>query len=224
MNDEFYEGPKKWVKHQPREISTSPEEPEISSPKTVKTSIPLEIIDTLRDSALLPRKSGAYGRMDEIWIEVTNLKGWLSRPATDYAMTPFYWARVRKMLDAAVANHDPSVFDQFADAWNVKSSTKATGKNRRRSGKIVKMEASTLKLMQDLIPASISTTPGKPTSLRILDIIEDFQRRHKRAPTQKEISESSGKNRDSEESGGLSEGDVSIQISDLGLGDLLSRG
>jgi hypothetical protein len=220
MNENDYEAPKKWLKYKPSDLPTKPEEPEKtkgSTPKTVNPPIPLELIETLRARAQLPRKKDNYGRNDELWDNVLNLKGWLSKPASDYSMAGVHWERIKKMLDAAVTEHDPIIFGQFSDAWNAKSEKKLTDQVKKRS-KNNTVSDKVLKCIEGLIPAPRSTTPGKPTLLWIINIIEDLQRKLRRAPTQKEIIVALA-----DKGFELPEGDLSEQLCEMGLGDSLSR-
>jgi hypothetical protein len=213
MNENDYEAPRKWIKYRARELPKKPEEPEkpeIIQPGVSKPPIPLEMLDALMEKAALPRKRASYGRQDEMWENVCELKGWLAKPATDFQMAPIYWRKIKAILDDAVETHDPAAFEQFADAW--KTFTMSAVDKSPVSG--------LAKAIADLIPATAAIHPGQPTALWILDIINGFQRKHGRAPTQKEIAVKSSQ---SDEAGGITEGDVSSQIDSLGLRDLMSR-
>jgi len=215
MSDDFDVGPKNWQKHKPSEPPTKPEEPkkpEINQPRVCKPPILLEMLDTLQETAALPRKRASYGRQDELWVNVGELKGWLAKPATNFRMAPIYWTKIKAILDDAVETHDPAAFEQFADAW--KTFTMSAVDEGPMFG--------LAKAIADLIPANSDISPTQPAALRILDIIENFQRTHNRTPTQKEIAGISSKNEDTEGRGGISTEDVSKQIAALGLGDLMS--
>jgi hypothetical protein len=132
---------KKWVKHVPREASSvkRKSQEKVAKVKAIKVErppIPDEKIEELRHKYSIPTATNKMeNRHLEIWALVTEIKGYLTKAATLPTLMPMHkslWPDLRAILDDAIQENDPAVFEEFIKAW---SSLEIRNEVRRNSAK-----------------------------------------------------------------------------------------
>jgi hypothetical protein len=199
-------------------------------PKTRSAPISYEMIYRLIDRYSAPLQSIPEDSTAAIWATVAEIKGWMEKnggntahgmPADPHNFRRGAWQKLRRILDDAVEEYNPSAFNTLSNAWQECEVRKPTPRPKHsRAQSIIdpwkeNEELEKRKLaenIENLIPALPTKDPNSPRKIDFLEAILDLQRKLKRAPTRREI----------EEKTGISKNRVCDMVKDMGLGDLLS--
>jgi hypothetical protein len=221
---------KKWVKHVPGEASSVKRKSQekvvkVKAIKVKRPPIPDEKIEELHWKYSLPTATDKMNDQHfKIWILVTEIKGYLTKAAIRPTLIPehkYRWPELRVMLDHAIQENDPAVFEWFAEAWSKSAIRNEVRQNSSKKLGITE-ESKLHAFIEDWTPNMPSTGPNSPVTIDILSIIQDLQRRKElkgmRAPTQAEIVTASGKRKH----GGYTPNEVRRQLGKMELLDLMS--
>lgn len=212
---------KTWKRHIPKEAQKNPRgrKPLIQEEPPISTQT-LEALE-LRFSVPLHKKADKIEESDlEMWQLVCDLKGWLSRDATEEKWKEFAWDKIREILDQAVAKGDQKPFEQFSKEWqkaDIRKSARRKIKPKEPKNR-TKERIELAKKIDALLPNVPANKPNSPTSVIILGIIASLQRKLKtRAPTIDEILAQSEKLKGMEEKGGIDKREADRQIKKMGV-------
>jgi hypothetical protein len=196
---------KKYVKHVPREASAVKRKSQekvvkVKAIKVERPPIPDEKIEELLRKYSLPTATDKMkNQCVDIWALVTEIKGYLTKAAILPTLMPMHkslWPDLRAILDDAIQENNPAVFEEFTKAW---LSLEIRNEVRRNSSKKLGTtgKANLAASIEDLIPNLPSKKSKSPLAFEILNIIQNLQctkrLRGMRAPTQAEIVTASGK-------------------------------
>jgi hypothetical protein len=214
---------KKFVKHTPRETPKAKRKLTAKAPKQQKPPIPQDTLEALklRFSVPVSKKTDEIEESDlEMWQLVCDLKGWLSRDATELKWKEFAWGKLREILDQAVAKGDQKPFEQFSKAWqkaDIRKSARRKIKPKDPKNR-TKHRLELAEKIEALLPNIPANKPNSPISIVILDIIASLQPKLKtRAPTIDEILAQSVKLKGMEEKGGINRREAVRQIEKMGI-------
>lgn len=211
---------KKWKRHIPKEAQN----PRGHKPLIQEEPpIPEQILEALklRFSVPLHKKTDKIEESDlEMWQLVCELKGWLTKDAADGMWKESAWAKLREILDQAVAKGDQKPFEQFSKEWqkaDIRKSARRKIKPKDPKNRTKEMIGLAQKI-DALLPNVPANKPNSPTSVIILGIIASLQRKLKtRAPTVDEILAQSVKLKGMEEKGGIDRREAVRQIKKMGI-------
>jgi hypothetical protein len=214
---------KKFVKYTPNETPKAERKPAAKAPKQEEGPIPQDILEALELRFSLPvhKKAAEIEESDlEMWQLVCDLKGWLTRDATELKWKESAWGELREILDQAVAKGDQKPFEQFSKAWqkaDIRKSARRKIKPKDPKNR-TKHRLELAEKIEALLPNIPANKPNTPLSIIILDIIASLQRKLKtRAPTFNEILAQSVKLKGMEEKGGINRKEADRQIKKMGI-------
>lgn len=217
-------------------LQTSPAK-KIRPVKNPKPEIDQRVLDHLRSMYSQPNIMPDI-ETATLWDLTGELKGWMNNPEDSQSWAPFYWDKIKKLIDVAVREHDSEVIDEFLKAWqtlHVKIHRSAKSRNfaRQASGATPKgktgvkrdteKDQKLARSIASLLPNSVTNSPRSPISCMVLDIIENLQRQYLRAPTGSEIEKASGPYAIGKDHGGITKYEVSAQLKKMDLTHLISR-
>lgn len=171
----------------------------------MKPPIPEKELASLLAVARLPTKSLPAPDRLPVWCAVATMKGRIgaeaSSPSTQWeGKNLAVWQRLRDALDEALERRDFAAFDEFAEAWGKSKGPAAVVRFKMKCGD------------QQIVGSTFdgfAHTPRKKITVKIIDAIQQIQRRENRAPMASEIL--------SYMEDGMEDAELSSQLKEMGL-------